>query len=126
MSHTKISSKLSHKSVLLLEVGGYIDVQNFKRLTKASFIIFGDPECVFILSTDNIELGPNTKEYQDHIVMTTNSYVLMSDIVNHTKSYKDAIDKSLNDMIKEIKYFCKATETEYNIPLVVTKILKTL
>ena len=36
--------------------------KNFKRLTKAPFIIYGDFECVLIPLTDNIDSGPHTKK----------------------------------------------------------------
>ena len=68
-SHVKSCLIISHtKSVLLPEENKYVNFQNFERLTKASFIIYGDFECVLIPSTDNIDIGPNAKNYQDHIV----------------------------------------------------------
>ena len=47
------------KSALLPEERAYINFQNFKRLTKASFII---------PSTDKIDFGINTIKYQDQTV----------------------------------------------------------
>ena len=49
------------KSVLLPEEGEYVNYQNFKRLAKVLFIIYGDFECVLIASTDNIHFVPKTK-----------------------------------------------------------------
>ena len=44
-----------------------VNLQNFKILIKARFIKYGCFECVLMPSTDNIDFGPNTKKYQDHI-----------------------------------------------------------
>ena len=62
INHTKL--------VLLSEEGEYIDFQNFKRLAKTLFIIYGDFQCVLIPSTDNIDFVPNTKKL--FAVMATN------------------------------------------------------
>ena len=56
------------KPVLLPEENVSVNFQNFKRLTKAPFIIYGDFECVLIPSIDNIYFGTNTKKYHDHTV----------------------------------------------------------
>ena len=56
------------KSALLPEERAYINFQNFKRLTKASFIIYGDFEYVLIPSTEKIDFGINTIKYQDQTV----------------------------------------------------------
>ena len=66
--------------------------------------------------TDNIDFGPNTKKYQDHIVCSY-SYKLVCVDDQYSKldkSYfgEDAIDKFLNDMIKESKYCSKVIETK--------------
>ena len=54
---------MRHKeSALLPEEGAYISFQDFKILTKTSFIIYGDFKCVLIPSTDNIGFVPNTKK----------------------------------------------------------------
>ena len=45
----------------------------------------------------------------------------MNDIVNHTKLTLDAVDKILDDMIKESEYCSKVVETEFDKPLVTTK-----
>ena len=68
MSYKKLSSNQSYKISFIPEANEYINFQNFIRLTKAPFITCDDFECVLIPSTDNIDFGPNTKEYQDHIV----------------------------------------------------------
>ena len=39
-----------------------VDFQNFKRLIKRPFIIYGNFECVLIPSTNNIDFDPNTKK----------------------------------------------------------------
>ena len=51
---------------------------NFKRLTKALFIIYDYFECVLILSTDNINFGPNTKKYQNHIVCNCSHKLILT------------------------------------------------
>ena len=56
------------KSVLLPEEHEYVNSQNFKRFSKAPFIINGDFECVLTPSADNINFGLNIKTYQDHII----------------------------------------------------------
>ena len=58
------------RSVLLPKRGEYVNFQNFKRLTKAPFIIFGDFECVLLPSSDIIDFGLNSKKYQVHFVCT--------------------------------------------------------
>ena len=60
---------------------------------------------VLISSTDNIDFGPKAKNYQDHIVCTY-GYRLICVNKLYSKLCKtyfgeDAIDKFLNDMIKE-------------------------
>ena len=50
------------KSDLLPEENECVNFQNFKRLAKSSFLIYGDFECVLIRSTDNIDVRPNTKK----------------------------------------------------------------
>ena len=75
--HAKKCLAVNHiKSVSLPEEDASINFQNFKRLTKAPFIIYGDFECVLVPSTDNINFGPNTKKYQDHVV-SSNGYKLI-------------------------------------------------
>ena len=49
------------KSVFLPEENKFVNFQNFKRLIKAPFIIYGDFECVLILSTDNIDFVQTLK-----------------------------------------------------------------
>ena len=67
--HVKKCLAINHiKSDLLYEEIEYINIQNFKRLAKSPFMIYGDSECVLIPLTDNIEFFPNAKKYQDHIV----------------------------------------------------------
>ena len=109
------------KSVLLSEEGEYVKFQNFKRSTRAPFIIYDYFECVLIPSFDNIDFGPNTKKYQDHIACSY-GYRLISADDRYGKPYKtcfgeDAIDKFLNYMIKESEYSSEVTETEFNKPL---------
>ena len=67
------------KSVLLPEETEYVNFQNFKRLAKASVIIYGDFECILIPSTDNINFVPNTKEYQDHIICSYGNKLICVD-----------------------------------------------
>ena len=106
--HVKNYLAINHnKSVLLSEENEYVSFQNIKRLRKLPLIIHGDFVLVLISSTDNIDFGPKAKNYQDHIVCTY-GYRLIC--VNKPcsklcKTYfgEDAIDKFLNDMIKESK-----------------------
>ena len=58
------------KSVLYSEKGEYINLQNFERLAKTLFIIYGNFECILIPSTGNIDFVPNTKKL--FAVMATN------------------------------------------------------
>ena len=63
--HAKNCLAVTHtKSVILPEKTEYVNFQNSRRLTKASFIICRDFECILILSTDNINFGLNTKKYK--------------------------------------------------------------
>ena len=92
------------KSVLLTEEGQYVLFQNFKRLGKAPFIIYGDYEYVLIAVTDNIDFCPNTKKNQDHIFCTYGYKLICVDDLYST-AYKAwfgeyAIDKYLHDMMK--------------------------
>ena len=110
------------KSVLLPEEGRYVNFQNFKRLAKASFIIYVDFEFVLITSSNSIDSGPNTKKHQDHIVW---SYCYKLLYVNEgcSKTYKtyfseDATENCLIDIIKESEYCSKVIETEFNKLLV--------
>ena len=49
------------KTVLHPEENEYVNSENCKRLTKAaSFIIYGDFECVLIPSTNNLDFGLST------------------------------------------------------------------
>ena len=65
--HTEKCLAINHtKPILLPEEGAFINLQNFKRFTKAPFIIYGNFECVLILSIDNIDFVPNIKKY--HVV----------------------------------------------------------
>ena len=88
------SSENHWKSVLIAEEGEYANFQNFERLVKAWFI-YGDFQYFFMPSTDNINFGPNTKNYQDIFFQL---HVLMIDIA---KTYfgEYIIDKFLNDTI---------------------------
>ena len=75
-------------------------------------------------NNDNIDFGPNTKKYQDHIVCSY-GYKLICVPDRYSKVYKtyfgkDAIDKFSN-MIKEIEYCCKIIETEFNKSIVRNK-----
>ena len=86
-------------------------MQNFKRLTKAPFIIYGNFEYVLILSTDNINFAPNANNYQYHIVPIY-CYQLICIHERNSKPHKtyfveDAIDKFLNDIKEEGKYYSK-------------------
>ena len=96
-----------------------------EKLTKSLFIFYDDFECVLIPSTDNVDFGPDTKKYQNHIVCSY-GYKLICVDERYSKPYKtylseDAIDKFLNDMIKESENCSKVIETEFNKPLVMTK-----
>ena len=69
ISSTSLGKWINHtKSVLLPEENEFMNFQNFKRLTKAPLIMYGNFECALIHSTDSIDFGPKTKKYQDHIV----------------------------------------------------------
>ena len=120
--HVKNCLAINHKKlVLLLIEGQYVNFQNFKRLNKAPFIIYG-----LIPLADNADFGPNTKKYQDHIVCRY-GYKLMCADEWYSKPYKtyfgeDVIDKLSNDMIKESEYRSKVVETEFSKPLVLTEI----
>ena len=52
-----MSSNCHTKSVLFTEEGECVYIQNFKRLRKTSFIIYGDNEWALVPSTDNIDFG---------------------------------------------------------------------
>ena len=124
--HVKNCLVIYHtKSVLLPEENEYVNFQNWKRLIKTPSIIYGDFECVLMPLTDNIDFGPNTKKYKDHIVCSY-SYKLVCVDDQYSKldrSYfgEDAIDKFLNDMIKESKYCSRVIETKFNKTLAMTK-----
>ena len=121
--HVKHCLAINHtKSVLLLEKNQYVNFQNFKRLATAPFVTNCDLESVLIPSTGNIDFGPNITKYQDHIVCR---YGYKSICVDdwYSKPHKtffgkDAIDKCLNDMIKESEYCSKIIESELNKPIV--------
>ena len=88
--HSKNCLAITHtKSVLLPEKGGHINFQSVKSSTKVPLIIYDDFKYVLMPSTNNIDFGPNTEQYQDHVfaVMTPNWYVLKNDIVNHTRCH---------------------------------------
>ena len=120
--HVKYYLAISHiKLVLLPEEGQYVNFENFKKLIKAPFIIFGDFGCVLIPSTNNIYFRLNTKKYKDHIVCSY-IYKLICVDGRYSKPYKtnfgeDAIAKFLNDMIKESEYCSRVTEIEFNKPV---------
>lgn len=61
MSHKSFPLINHTKSAWLPEEGACINIQIFKRSTKAPFIIYG--EAVLIPLTDNIDFGPNSKKY---------------------------------------------------------------
>ena len=87
------------KSVLISEENDYVNFQNFKRLTKAPFIIYCDFEGDLILSTDHIDFDPNIRKYQNHIFFSYGYKLICVDVVNrYSKGHKtdfggDAIDK---------------------------------
>ena len=65
-------------------------------------IIYGDFKCFLIVSTDNIDFGPNAQRYQDRTIC---SYVYKCLDEQYSKMFKtgfneDAIDKLLDGMIK--------------------------
>ena len=85
------------------------------KILKAPLIIYGDFECVLIPAIDDIDFGPNTKKYQDHIFCRF-GYKLICIDYWYSKQYKtyfgkDAIDKLLNYMIKESEHCSKVIET---------------
>ena len=87
------------------------------KILKAPFIIYGDFECLFMPSTDNIDFGPNTKKYQDHVVCSY-GYKLRWVDERYSESYKpyfgeDDFEKSLNNMIKESGYYSKVIEIAF-------------
>ena len=95
----------------------YFRNQNFKRLTKAPFIIFDEFECVLLSATNNIDFGLNTKKYKDHIVCSYD-YKLICVYERYSKPYKtyfgeNAMEKFLNDMIKESEYCSKVTNKDH-------------
>ena len=70
-----------------------------------------------IPSTDNVDFGPNTTKYQDHIVCSRGYKLTCLDKQNNNnKPYKTLVKKLLrnffNDMTKESKF---------NKPLVMSK-----
>ena len=84
------------KSVLLLDNCKCVNFENFKRLIKVPFIIYGDFKCVLIPWMDNTDFGLNTKKYQDHIVCSYCYKLIWAD-EKYIKPYKtdfgeDAID----------------------------------
>ena len=93
--------------------------------SKSNIQIYGDFKCILIPSTDNINFGSNTREYQDHIVCSCGYKIICVDD-RYSKSYKfyfgeDVIKKNLNHMIKESEYCSKIIETEFNKPIVMTR-----
>ena len=95
------------------------------KILKDLFIIYDDFQYVLIPSTDNIDFGPNSKKYQDHIVCSYSYKLICADdqYSKPDKTYfgEDAIDKFLNDMMKESEYCSKV-----NLLLRVKKIMKIL
>ena len=116
---------INHTKVLLLEEGEYVNFHNFKRLAKALFVSYGDFECVLIPSTYNIYFLRNTKKYQYHIGCSYGYRLIYVDD-RYSKPYKtyfgkNAIDKFLNNIIKESEYCSKTVEIEFNETIVMTK-----
>ena len=113
------------KSVLLSEENEYLSFQKIKRLTKAAFIIYGDFKCVIIPSTDNINFGGSTKKCQDHIACMY-GYKSICANERYSKPYKTyfgkvAIDKLLNNMLKENEYCSEVIEAQSDKPHVMTE-----
>ena len=104
----------------------YVNFQNFRRITKAPFINYGNFICVLIPSTNNIHFVPNHKKYHNHIVCSY-SYKLMCVDGRYSKSCKSyfvqgSIDKfMINGMIRESEYYSKVIKTTFNKPLVMTE-----
>ena len=68
-NHIKNCQKINQtNSVLFPKEGRYIIFPNFKRLIKATFIIYANCEYVLMYSSDHSDYGTNTKNYQDYIV----------------------------------------------------------
>ena len=52
--HAKNCLEINHSDLVSLSKGNeYVNSQNFKRLSKSPFIIYGDFECFLIFSNDN-------------------------------------------------------------------------
>ena len=52
--HAKNYLEINHSDLVSLSKGNeYVNSQNFKRLSKSPFIIYGDFECFLIFSNDN-------------------------------------------------------------------------
>lgn len=66
--HSKTCLAITHtKSVLHPEEGGHINFQSVKSSTKVQFIIYDDLMYVLMPSTNNIDFGLNTEQYQEHV-----------------------------------------------------------
>ena len=63
-------------------------------------MILGDFECVLIPSTANINFGPNTKNYQDRIVLTYETYIGNDSVA---KRFLDNMIKKLYIVVKYLK-----------------------
>ena len=61
-------------------------------LIKATFVIYGDFECVLIPVADNNDLGPSTEKYQNHFVCSY-GYKLICVDERYSKPYKTFLDK---------------------------------
>lgn len=58
----------NRKSVLLPEGNTYLNFQSFKRIIKTPCIISSGFKCILIPLADKSDDGPNTENYQNHIV----------------------------------------------------------
>ena len=96
MSYKSYQAINNTKSVLLPEKGTFIFMQNFKRWTKAPFILYGGFECVLTPSADNINFGPNTEKHQGHTVYSY-GYKLICVDERYSKPCKTYIHKDTAD-----------------------------
>ena len=96
MSHKHCLENNLPNLVLLWEKHEYVKFQNFKRLTKAPFIIYASFECILIPLTGNIDFGPN---HQNHIVYSYDYKIMWVD-KQYSKPYQTYIVlKSLKQIL---------------------------
>ena len=119
------------KSFTLYEEDTKVSFHNFKRLLKASFIIYADFESILKPATANKKDGSSSKKYHDWIVY---SYGCKLICVNTqcSKTYKsyfgeDTIKTFITDMVHENFYSSKILDKIFiNLLLWLQKIMKIL